>query len=626
MESYEAAVKRSLALRLDRYGPALHRCLERLYGEQALETYARVVDILNDAVLARPDDLRELDERRMLTPDWLQQPSQIGYVAYADRFALTLAGVGDHIEYLQGLGVSLLHLMPLLEPRPEPNDGGYAVADYRAVRRDLGTMDDLEELAAGLRTHGISLELDLVLNHVAREHEWAERAMAGEEAYRDYFYVYPDRTMPDAWEESLPEVFPDFAPGNFTYEPRLDGWVWTTFNSYQWDVNWQNPAVFCEYLEIMTYLANKGVEVFRLDAIAFIAKRLGTNSQNQPEVHVITEALRAAMRIAAPAVAFKAEAIVGPTDLIGYLGTGEHHGKVSDLAYHNSFMVQLWSALASRSARLAEVALSAFPPKPVTTTWATYIRCHDDIGWAITDEDAAAAGLDGPAHRAFLSDFYSGEYPGSFARGMVFQHNPETGDRRISGALASLTGLESALETGDPGWIEDATRRIRLLHAAICGFGGVPLLYMGDEIALTNDYFYSEEPDHADDNRWVHRPRMPWDAVEAALTDSTAPQGRVLADLAHLISVRAELPHLHASVESRPLTGLDDRLLALTRQHPLGPMVQLYNVSEEAVEIETSLLREFLGETPYEAISGYEWSLAPATIAVEPYGVLWFVA
>ena len=336
--------------------------------------------------------------------------------------------------------------MPLLKPRPGQSDGGYAVMDYRAVREDLGTIDDLRDLATTLRSRGISLTLDLVLNHVAAEHQWAVNARAGDRFYRDYFYLFADRELPDAYERSLPEVFPDFAPGNFTYDEESASWVWTTFNSWQWDLNWRNPEVFYEFADLILWLANLGVECLRLDAIAFIFKRMGTNCQNQPEVHAITQALRAVARIGAPALIFKAEAIVGPADLAPYLGVGKHAGKVSDLAYQNSLMVQIWSALAAKDTRLFCAALNRFPAKPPTTVWGTYLRCHDDIGWAISDEDAASVGLNGYEHRRFLADYYAGLYPMSDARGLVFQENLATGDRRISGTAASLIGVESARE------------------------------------------------------------------------------------------------------------------------------------------------------------------------------------
>ncbi|WP_203566427.1 alpha-amylase family protein [Aestuariimicrobium ganziense] len=618
-------LQQTFDLRVERYGPQLREGLAAVYGDRADETADRVLRIAADTLRDRPADLRRLDEARLLRPDWLQGPDAIGYVTYTDRFAGTLNGVAEHLDHLESLGVTYLHLMPLLTPREGENDGGYAVKDFRSVRPDLGTMDDLAALTAALRPRGISLVMDLVLNHVADQHEWVQRARAGEQKYRDYFHTFTDRADVDAWEATLPEIFPDFAPGNFTYDDDLQAWVWTTFNRWQWDLNWANPDVFCEFVEILCHLANQGAEVFRLDAIAFIWKELGTDCQNEPPVHFITQALRAALRIAAPATAFKAEAIVGPADLIGYLGRGAHHGLVSDMAYHNSVMVQLWSALASRDVRLFEVALSNFPPKPTTTTWGTYVRCHDDIGWAVSDSDAGQAGLDPFAHRRFLSDFYSGDHPGSFATGLVFQENRATGDRRISGTLASLAGLEKALAAGDDGALRDAIARIVLLNAVILGFGGVPLLYMGDEVAMLNDHSYLDDPEHAADNRWVHRPKMDWDAVAEADDDHASPQGQVLVAMRHLIGVRKRTPHLHASVESRVLPSPDPRILLLTRDHPLGMMVCAYNLSEDEVELWAAPLRDRLGEHADELISGNTWSLQPEYLRIRPYQPLWLV-
>ena len=408
---------------------------------------------------------------RTLRPDWFQDSRMLGYAAYTDRFASTLSGVRDKLDYLDDLGVTYLHLMPLLQPRPGENDGGYAVADYRTVAPELGTMDDLRELADDLHGRGSSLVLDLVLNHVAREHAWAEKARAGDERYLGYFLTYPDRTMPDRYEATLPEVFPETAPGSFTWDDDLDAWVWTTFNAYQWDLDWSNPEVFYEFADIVSHLGNVGVDVLRLDAIAFIWKRLGTNCQNQPEVHDITQALRAFARIACPALLFKAEAILAPHDVVRYLGQGRHFAKVSDLAYHNSLMVQVWSMLASQDVRMAAATLGSTPPIPATTAWINYVRCHDDIGWAVTDEDAAQVGLSGHEHRQFLADFFSEAFPGTYAEGLVFQENPLTRDRRISGMTASLAGLTHAVASGSADALDAALDRIRLAHAIVLRLG-----------------------------------------------------------------------------------------------------------------------------------------------------------
>ncbi|MGL5858384.1 MAG: alpha-amylase family protein [Angustibacter sp.] len=575
----------TFALRLDHWWDDLDAGLRGAYPDAVADALAlRIVTLTAMAYVERDDDLAALDEARTLRADWFQRPEMLGYAAYVDRFGGTLTGVVDRLPYLRELGVTYLHLMPLLQPRPGDSDGGYAVADYRTVREDLGTIDDLRGLARRLRAEGISLVLDLVLNHVAREHAWAQAARDGDQRYRDYFYVYPDRTEPDAYEAALPEVFPDTAPGNFTWDTELDAWVWTTFNTFQWDVNWANPDVFAEYADIVLYLANAGVEVFRLDAIAFTWKRLGTSCQNQPEVHALTQALRAVARIACPAVAFKAEAIVGPNELMAYLGRGEHHGRVSDLAYHNSLMVQVWSMLASGEVRLAVHALRRLMPRPATTAWVTYLRCHDDIGWAVDDGDAAAVGLGGGPHRAFLSDWYSGQFKGSPARGQVFQYNEETGDRRISGSAADLcgvgTGLDVELKTGKSADLDRAVARLLLGHAVVLGWGGIPVLWMGDELGLLGDPHWADDPTHAADNRWAHRPRMPWDTAQRR-HDRQVVAGRVYAGLRRIIDARAGLPQLHAATDPQLLDLLDPGVFAVLRPHPIGPLLELFNVTPD---------------------------------------------
>ncbi|MET0525568.1 MAG: alpha-amylase family protein [Nocardioides sp.] len=606
----------SFGLRLDRWWGDLLDGLAVVYPDPGAVA-RRLVDLAAHAYAARPDDLHRLDERRLLTPDWLQQPRMFGYACYTERFAGDLAGIGKRLDHLEDLGVTYLHLMPLLQPREGDNDGGYAVQDYRAVRPDLGTVDDLRDLATTLRGRGISLVLDLVLNHVAREHEWAAKARAGDATYRDYFHVHPDRDLPDAFEETLPEVFPDFAPGNFTWDDDLEAWVWTTFNEWQWDLNWANPDVLVEFADIICLLANLGVEVLRLDAIAFLWKRLGTSCQNQPEVHALTQVLRTVARMAAPALAFKAEAIVGPRDLVQYLGRGRHAGRVSDLAYHNSLMVQVWSMLASGDTVLARRALAALPPTPTTGTWITYTRCHDDIGWAIDDLDAAAVAMNGHDHRRFLADWYGGDFPGSWARGLVFQHNPATGDKRISGTAASLAGLEDDEEAG--------LARLFLVHAIVAGWGGIPVIWSGDELGQPNDPVWAAEPGHENDNRWAHRPRL--DGERAALrNDLRTVPGKVYAGLAHLARVRAELPQLHASAASEVLFDTDFGVLATRREHASGPMVCLYNVTGDPRPFLLDRLHDAGLAAPYDALGGFAVTAgADGLVWLPPYAAWWVV-
>lgn len=621
LEPFEQEIFR---LRFELYLNDALRPLQKLYGERHdyESVIARFVDIVARAYAQRPQDLRLLDLRRQAQPDWFQQSAMVGYVCYADRFAGDLKGVAQHIPYLKELGITYLHLMPLLRPRPGPNDGGYAVMNYRQVNPELGTMSDLAGLAGQLRQNGISLCVDLVCNHTAKEHRWAQQAMAGDPVYQDYYWMFPDRAMPDRYERTLPEIFPDFKPGNFTYYGAIDRWVWTTFNEFQWDLNYSNPAVFAEMLEIILFLANHGVEILRLDAVAFMWKRLGTDSQNQPEAHYLLQAFRALSRLAAPGLLLKAEAIVGPHRLIHYLGRGKATNKECELAYHNLFMVLMWSGLAERRAVLMTHALQELPETPSGCAWITYARCHDDIGWAVSDEDAAAVGLSGPLHRAFLSDFFGGRFAGSFARGATFQFNPRTGDRRISGSMASLAGLEVAQERQDPLEIELAVRRILLLHNLMFAFGGIPLIYMGDELGLLNDYGYLNDRDLAGDNRWMHRPVMDWNrAAERYDERSTAAQ--IYQGILALVAARKATPALHAQARTEAVYIHNDHVFALKRVSPRGRVLVLANMSEAVQTISEQRLRELGFDLPLvDLISGRELANT-AALSLAPYETLW---
>ncbi len=620
----EPSEKEIFQIRLEQGWEDALRPLSQLYGQRDdFEMWlGRFLNIVGRAYAERPSSLRHLDLQRVHQPDWFQKADMVGYVAYTERFAGDLAGVGDKIPYLNELGITYLHLMPLLKPRLGANDGGYAVMDYRQVREDLGTMSDLSRLATELRDNGISLCIDLVCNHSAQEHEWAQKALAGDAIYQDYYLMFPDRTLPDQYEYALREIFPEFAPGNFSYYEEIEQWVWTTFNNYQWDLNYKNPAVFAEMLEIMLYLANQGVEVLRLDAVAFMWKRMGTDCENQPEAHAILQAFRALSCIAAPALLLKAEAIVSPPQLIPYLGRGRATNKECEIAYHNVLMVSLWSALAERKTVLATHILQNMPAIPSQTSWVTYVRCHDDIGWAITEEDAAGVGLDGFAHRAFLSDFYTGRFPGTFARGSTFQFNPKTNDRRVNGSLASLAGLEQALAAADWQATEWAIRRILLLHNLIFVFGGIPLLYMGDELGLLNDRRYEEDPNLVDDSRWIHRPFMDWDRAQER-HDWQSVTGRIFAGLCALIGARKRLRLLHADTAVSAVWTHNEHVLGLLRAGARGRLLALANFAEERQVVGYGRLREldFAGRL----VNQLNEEILPKNedICLEPYGVVW---
>ena len=573
--------------RLATHFPRLFQMLYRVYGHN-YDFFYYLEDLLNVAArlwLARSDELKALDVEREEQPHWFQSNRMLGGVCYVDLFAGDLNGVRSKIPYFKELGLTYLHLMPLFRCPEGNNDGGYAVSSYREVDPKLGTLEQLTDLASELRQSGISLALDFVFNHTSHEHEWALKAREGDRAYQDFYRMYPDRTQPDAYERTLREIFPDEHPGAFSYFPDMQRWVWTTFHTYQWDLNYSNQAVFNAMAEEMLHLANVGVEVLRLDAVAFIWKELGTSCENLPEAHWLIQAFNAVARIAAPAMLFKSEAIVHPDDVVKYIRPDE-----CQLSYNPLLMALLWNSLATRDARLLTYSMRRRFKISAGCAWVNYVRVHDDIGWTFSDEDAAQLNINGYDHRQFLNAFYTARFPGSFARGLPFQENPKTGDCRISGTCASLAGLEKALTEETDVEVELALRRVLLIHGIIMMIGGVPLIYLGDEIGTQNDYAYRFDPAKAEDSRWVHRPYTDWTRV-AQRTDSTTVAGRLYQRLHHLIKVRQQC----TAVSDGDMTVIDtgnDRLFGFVRAAGSARVVVVANFSEQPQPIAAYHIRQ----------------------------------
>jgi amylosucrase len=385
-------------------------------------------------------------------------------------------------------------------------------------------MADLRDFAAALRKEGISLVLDFIFNHTSDEHEWALGALAGKPQYDDFYYIFPDRKMPDAYDKTLREIFPDAHPGSFSQ--LADGrWVWTTFNSFQWDLNYSNPAVFTAMAGEMLAIANIGAEFLRMDAVAFVWKKLGTTCENLPEAHGLIRAFSALVRIAAPAMLFKSEAIVHPDDVVKYISPEE-----CQVAYNPLQMALLWNTLATREVNLLQQALEERHNLHPDTAWVNYVRSHDDIGWTFADEDAVKFGINGYDHRQFLNRFYVNRFDGSFARGVPFQDNPATGDCRISGTCASLAGVSQ----GDPF----AVKRILLLHSVALSSGGIPLIYLGDEVGTLNDPNYVDDVAKADDSRWVHRSKRVKLLYDSRHDQNTV-SGQIYSGLKRMITQRS---------------------------------------------------------------------------------------
>lgn len=586
--------------RLRREWPRLFGLLHRLYGWQYdfFYTLEQVISVLVKSWLERPQDLKVLDREREAAPGWYLSEKMVGGVLYVDLFSDNLAKLPSHIPYFKKLGLTYLHLMPLFAVPREDNDGGYAVSDYRSVNPDIGSMDELGRLARLLRGEGISLILDFVFNHTSAEHLWARRAKEGDPDFQAYYHVFPDRTLPDRYQRHLRDIFPTVRKGSFTWSPEMNQWVWTTFNDFQWDLDYANPEVFTAMAGEMLFLANRGVEVLRLDAVAFIWKRMGTDCENQPEAHLIIQAFNALARIVAPALLLKSEAIVHPDEVVRYI-----HPDECRLSYNPLLMALIWESLATRETKLLVHAMRHRTVIHPDCSWVNYLRCHDDIGWTFDDADAWAVGIDPVGHRRFLNRFYTGDFPGSFAKGVPFQFNETTGDLRISGTLASLAGLEQALEAGDADLIERAVRRINMLRAIMLSVGGIPLIYLGDEWGMMNDYTYLSDPARVGDSRWVHRCRRRWEARED-LADQDTLEWRFFKEMVHLIELRKNLPAFRNG-GMEVVDAHDPHLFAFRRQQGGDRVLVVSNFSEHPQVMPARALSEAgFGDGLTDVISG----------------------
>ncbi|MGB5818642.1 MAG: amylosucrase [Saonia sp.] len=489
----------------------------------------------------RPLELKLQDINRLEKGNWYQSEQLIGMQLYVDLFNTDLKGLQKKIPYFKKLGINFLHLMPIT-PRPRgENDGGYAVNDYVAVDKKFGSKTDLLSLTEELRSNNIAFMLDFVVNHTSDEFLWAKKAMAGDSKYQNYYYTFPDRKIPDEFEKTMPQIFPETAPGNFTYNSSMQRWVMTVFNKYQWDLNYTNPEVFIEMLTNLLRMVNQGIDVIRLDALAFLWKKIGTDSQNLPEAHALIALFRMCLQVIAPGTVFLAEAIVAPNEIIKYFGDGVREGNECEIAYNATLMALLWNSIATKKTLLLRKNLWNIPRKPMDSTWINYIRCHDDIGLGFDDRYIYELGRDAKLHRKFLLDYYCHGLDWSPAHGELFMFNPTTGDGRITGSAASLLGLEYGLQKKDNALINTAIDKIVLLHAIILSYGGIPMIYAGDEIGTLNDYSYLEDKNKKNDSRWINRPKQDWEIV-SCLDEKKSAQSKIFFALKKLIALRKRIP------------------------------------------------------------------------------------
>ena len=550
---------------------AIYSLFYTLYGHRGdfKLQMLRLVETMAKGYIDRSAELERMDIQREQDHNWFLSQKWVGMALYSNGFADNLPDLANKISYFQELGINMVHIMPILKCPEGKSDGGYAISDFREIDDRVGNLEDVRNIAEEFRKRGILLVLDVVLNHTSDEHEWAKKAIKGDRSFQEYYYIFENREVPDMFEQSMPNVFPETDPGNFTWNAEMGKWVMTVFHDYQWDLNYSNPAVFIEMLDIILFWANQGVDILRLDAVAFLWKKIGTTCQNERKAHLILQLMKDCCQVTAPGVLFIAEAIVAPVEVIKYFGEDAIAAKECEIAYNATLMALLWDGIATKNTKLIYQGIKNLPNKLDRATWLNYVRCHDDIGFGFDDNDIRLAGYEPSSHRRFLVDYFSGKYD-ALARGLVFMPNEVTGDARICGSLASLVGLEFAIENGDNQLIASSINRILLLHGIILSFGGLPLIYNGDALGVLNDYSYSEDPSKSNDNRWVHRPKIDWEKAELRKKQGTV-EYTIFNAMKKMIAIRKEISAF-ADFNNRELLQIDNpHLLCFMRFDPQRP-------------------------------------------------------
>ena len=555
------------------------------------EIFNRLLQTIVKGYKGRRTVLRERDNHKSEADHWFLSNDLAGMSLYVDRFCGDIANLTTKLDYLKKLGVNFLHLMPVFESPRDESDGGYAVSNFRKIDDRFGTLYDLHLVQELMRRNNMYLMMDIVLNHTSRKHEWAKKAAEGNKDYQDYFYFFDDRTIPDEYDRSMPEIFPESAPGNFTYVPECNKWVMTVFHSYQWDLNYSNPMVFVEMLDNIFFYANLGIDLLRIDAPAFIWKQPGTTCQNLPQVHTLLQLIKQCVQVACPGMALLGEAIVAPKEIIKYFGTGRYTAEECDFAYNATQMALQWDALATGDIRVMMAAQRVILEKPFGTSWITYTRSHDDIGLGYEDYMIEEPGWNAFGHRNFLKNYYAGTFPGSPASGALFSSNPKTGDARISGTLASLCGLETALKNKDQHGISESIHKILMMQALSFFIGGMPMLFYGDELGYTNDYSYLEDPGKSYDNRWMHRPVMDWDRIkQIEIRDTT--EERIFSGTQKLLHLRRKFPALADLGNLTWLTPQSNHVASFMRTTLEQKLYGLFNFSKEKVFVSWYIFKE----------------------------------
>jgi maltose alpha-D-glucosyltransferase/alpha-amylase len=508
-----------------------------------------------------------------------------------------LQGLTSKLDYLKALGVDCIWLLPI---SPSPlRDDGYDVADYYSIHADYGTVEDFRTLVEEAHRRGLRVIADLVPNHTSDQCAWFQAsrdpAHPDHEKYRDWYVWSPTDTRYAATRI----IFLDTEPSNWTWDPVRGEYYWHRFFYHQPDLNYDNPEVQEEMLNVLRFWLDQGIDGFRVDAVPYLYEREGTNCENLPETHAYLKRMRALVDEIAPGRILLSEANQWPEDVRPYLGDGDEF----HMNFHFPLMPRIYLALARADRTPILEILARTPPIPETCQWATFLRCHDELTLEMVTEE----------ERQFMWAFYA----------------PEPRMRLNLGIRRRLAPL-----------LENDRDRLELANSLLFTLPGAPVVYYGDEIGMGDNIWL-------DDRDGVRTP-MQWSAGKNAgfseaedlycepiddevygyelvnVEEQQADSGSVWHRMRQMIATRKAQPAL-ARGDVRFLDAREMAVLAFLRSHGGETVLAAHNLSADPVEFELDL-GEFTGMVPMDLLDGDQLAPVgegPYQLALPRYGFRW---
>ena len=602
-----AADKAVFEMRLNKHYDELKWLYSELYPDKEVY-FDKLIKHLKKAYVQRDEYLHDLDTQREHEADCYTKRNFVSMAMYVHCFSGTLKNFAKRLPYLAESNINCVHLKGIIKSLKDKNDGEFAISDFKAIEKSIGDVKDLAKLSEKCHKKDIDVCVDLVLNHTSDEHDWAMRMCDGESEYEDKYYVYKRENLPEIIKEDGKRV--ETVAGNFTYVKAIDKYVMSTFHEYTWDLNYHNPEVFNEMAENLLFLANTGVDIVRLDYMAYIWKQKDNAHHNLPQVHTILRMLRLISEIVCPSVILLGEVAISPDRLAPYFGSAEK--PECHLIYDASTMAVIWHSVATGNVALLKHQFDMLASLPKNEVLQNSLRDSDEIKWVLDFDFLAKQGMQKTPHQQFLNNYFAGEFDGSFALGKKYEAEGNADKVHVCGTVASLCGIEYYDKQKDKAKMQLAIDLDIMLHALMLSQSGIPTICSGDEVGQCSDFKFKK-----DDLSYLKRDKFNWHKAGRRKTEK-AMQANIYQSLVKLTSIRNDYAVFAQNAKVKTLLTWDEATLAIVRETDSEKFIGIYNFSSSE---RPAWIKENDGE--YTDLYSGETNVNAVDMKLAPYSFKW---